>query len=188
MEIFEKAAVMDEAGIARAIARLAAEIAEHNRGVDGLVLVGIRRRGLPLAERIADRLAEIEGERPEVAALDIGFYGDDLSLLAPQPIVRESPLPSHLEGATVVLVDDVLYTGRTIYAAVAHLLDHARPRRIQLAVLVDRGHRELPVEADYVGRAFPTKGEEIVKVMLSDLDGAEKVLIVELVKGVEGVQ
>jgi len=163
----------------RAISRLASEIVERNLGVEGLVLVGVQRRGVPLAERIAERIGELEGKTPQVATIDIAFYGDDLSLLAPTPIVRESPMPAELDGATVVIVDDVLYTGRTVYAALAHLLTFGRPRRVQLAVLIDRGHRELPFQADYIGKIVPTKREEIVKVMLTDFDEAEKVLIVE---------
>src|SRR5262249_28262324 len=122
---------------------------------------------------------ELEQEKPMLAAIDVAFYGDDLSLLAPTPIVKESPMPTELTGATVVLVDDVLYTGRTIYAALDHLLGLGSPRRIHLAGPVDRGQRELPIQADYMGKIVPTKGEEIVKVMLTEFDSAEKVLIVE---------
>jgi pyrimidine operon attenuation protein/uracil phosphoribosyltransferase len=188
MDFYEKAVVMDAARITRAVSRLASEIVERNRGVEGLTLVGIKRRGVPLAERIADKIHELEGRRPHLAALDIAFYGDDLSLLAPQPVVRESPLPSELIGATVVLVDDVLFTGRTIYAAITHLIMHGHPKKVQLAVLIDRGHRELPIQADYIGKIVPTKSEEIVKVMLSEFDASEKVLIVELVDEPEDVQ
>ncbi len=116
---------------------------------------------------------------PQLATIDIAFYGDDLALLAPAPIVRESPMPAQIAGASVVLVDDVLYTGRTTYAALEHLLSHGQPRRVQLAVLIDRGHRELPIQADFIGKIVPTKSEEIVKVMLTDFDEAEKVVIVE---------
>ena len=179
MDFIEKACVMDAARINRALSRLASEIVERNRGAEGLVLVGIRRRGVPLAERIAERVGELEGDQPRLATIDVGFYNDDLSLVAPTPVVRESTLPADLTGATVVLVDDVLYTGRTVWAAIEHLLTQCGPRRVQLAVLIDRGHRELPVQADYIGKIVPTKGEEIVKVMLTEFDDVEKVLIVE---------
>ena len=179
MDLIEKACVMDAARVNRALSRLASEIVERNRGAEGLVLVGIRRRGVPLAERIAERIGDLERAKPVVAALDVSFYGDDLSLVAPKPIVREAPMSGSLDDATVVLVDDVLYTGRTIYASIDYLLNQGRPRCIQLAVLVDRGHRELPIQADYIGKILPTKNEEIVKVMLEEFDGVEKVLIVE---------
>jgi pyrimidine operon attenuation protein/uracil phosphoribosyltransferase len=182
MRFTEKACVMDAARINRAISRLASEIVERNRGAEGLILVGVRRRGVPIAERIAD----LEQAKPHLAALDIAFYGDDLSLLAPSPIVRESPMPAELSGATVVIVDDVLFTGRTIYAALGHLLSYGQPARIQLAVLIDRGHRELPIQADFIGKIVPTGNDEIVKVMLSEFDEAEKVLIVECERDTEG--
>ena len=188
MDFYEKAVVMDAARITRAVSRLASEIVERNRGVEGLTLVGIKRRGVPLAERIADKIFELEGHRPQLATLDIAFYGDDLSLLAPEPVVRESPLPSELRGATVIIVDDVLYTGRTIYAAITHLIERGQPQKVQLAVLIDRGHRELPIQADYIGKIVPTKSEEIVKVMLTEFDASEKVLIVELVDTPEEIQ
>jgi pyrimidine operon attenuation protein/uracil phosphoribosyltransferase len=183
MRFIEKACVMDAARINRALSRLASEIVEHNRGVEGLLLVGVRRRGVPLAERIAERVAELEGAPPRLATIDVAFYGDDLSLVASKPVVGESTLPVDLADATVVLVDDVLYTGRTVYAAIEHILATWRPKRVQLAVLIDRGHRELPIQADYIGKIVPTKGEEIVKVMLTEFDDAEKVLIVELEPG-----
>ena len=186
MRFTEKACVMDAARINRAISRLASEIVERNRGVEGLILVGVRRRGVPIAERIAERIADLEQAKPHLAALDIAFYGDDLSLLAPSPIVRESPMPAELSGATVVIVDDVLFTGRTIYAALGHLLSYGQPARIQLAVLIDRGHRELPIQADFIGKIVPTGNDEIVKVMLSEFDEAEKVLIVECERDTEG--
>jgi pyrimidine operon attenuation protein/uracil phosphoribosyltransferase len=179
MEFVEKACVMDATQIARALSRLASEIVERHGGVEGLLLVGIRRRGVPLAERIAERIRAIEGTAPPIASLDIAFYRDDLSLVGPQPIVSESPLPAEIADARVVLVDDVLYTGRTVWAAVDHLLTHGRPKRVHLAVLVDRGHREIPIQADFTGRTIPTKRNEIVKVMLPEFDEAEKVLIVE---------
>jgi pyrimidine operon attenuation protein/uracil phosphoribosyltransferase len=179
MRYVEKAVVMDAARINRSISRLASEILERNRGVEGLVLAGIRRRGVPLAERVADRIAELEGTRPVVTKLDIAFYDDELGLVAPDPVVGDAPLPVSIDDSTVVIVDDVLYTGRTILAAVDKLFKNGRPRRIQLAVLIDRGHRELPIQADYIGKIVPTKSGEIVKVMLVEVDGAEQVTIVE---------
>ena len=179
MRYIEKACVMDAARINRVISRLASEIVERNRGVEGLVLAGIRRRGVPLAERIADRIADLEGTRPNVTTLDISFYDEELGTVGPMPVVRDFPVPDSLDQTTVVIVDDVLYTGRTILAAVWKLFEHGSPRRIQLAVLVDRGHREVPIQADYIGKIVPTKQGEIVKVMLVEQDGAEQVVIVE---------
>jgi pyrimidine operon attenuation protein / uracil phosphoribosyltransferase len=179
MEFIEKASVMDAERMRRAVSRIAAEIVESNRGVERLLLVGIQRRGVPLAEQIAADVGRLEGHTPPVATLDIAFYNDDLSLVGPQPVVRESPLPADIADASVVLVDDVLYTGRTIWAGVDHLLKHGRTRKIQLAVLIDRGWREIPVHADFVGRHLPTTQNEIVKVMLPQFDGVERVVIVE---------
>ncbi|HEX5829185.1 MAG TPA: bifunctional pyr operon transcriptional regulator/uracil phosphoribosyltransferase PyrR, partial [Candidatus Limnocylindrales bacterium] len=142
-----------------------------------LVLVGIQRRGVPLAHRVADAIREHEGTEVPVGALDITFYRDDLSLVAQQPIVKGTAIPFDLNGATVVLVDDVLYTGRTIRSAMDALIDFGRPRAIRLAVLVDRGHRELPIRADHVGKNVPTSREEIVKVLLAETDGEDGVEI-----------
>ncbi len=179
MEFVEKACVMDAARINRVISRLASEIVERNRGVEGLVLAGIRRRGVPIAERIADRIADLEGTRPKVTTLDISFYDEELGTVGPMPVVRDLGSPDSFDRTTVVIVDDVLYTGRTILAAIWKLFEHGTPCRIQLAVLVDRGHRQLPIQADYIGKIVPTKQGEIVKVMLVEMDGAEKVVIVE---------
>ena len=163
--------------IRRAVVRISHEIVEKQAGTDGLALVGIQRRGVPLARRIADAIEEHEGVRLPVGALDITFYRDDLSLVAQQPIVKGTDLPFDLNGTTVVLVDDVLYTGRTIRAAMDALIDFGRPRAIRLAVLIDRGHRELPIRADHVGKNVPTSREEIVKVQVEDVDGHEEVTI-----------
>jgi pyrimidine operon attenuation protein/uracil phosphoribosyltransferase len=181
VEFTEKARIMDEARISRALARLASEIVEENHGITDLILVGIRRRGVPLANRIADKIADLEGTRPPVGILDITLYRDDLSTVGAKPIVSGTELPGDIEGHTIVLIDDVLYTGRTVRAALDQLIDFGRPRRVQLAVLVDRGneHRELPIQADYIGKLVPTKKSEIIKVMLTDFDEDEGVVIVE---------
>lgn len=172
--------IMTADEIRRATIRLSHEIVEKQAGTDGLLLIGIQRRGVPLARRIADAIAENEGVRVPVGALDITFYRDDLSLVAQQPIVKGTELPMGIDGRTVVLVDDVLYTGRTIRAAMDALVDFGRPQAIRLAVLVDRGHRELPIRADHVGKNVPTSREELVKVHLEETDGEDAVEIERL--------
>ena len=176
----DKTILMDEDGIRRAMTRIAHEIVEKNKGVEHLVLVGIRTRGVPLAERIAAEIERIEGVRPPVGTLDITLYRDDLSLLAYQPTVRATEMPVDIHSKTIVLTDDVLFTGRTIRAALDALIDMGRPRIIQLAVLVDRGHRELPIRADYVGKNVPTSARESVSVALKELDGVEQVRLREI--------
>jgi len=163
--------------IRRAVVRISHEIVEKQAGTEALALVGIQRRGVPLARRLAESIADNEGVRLPVGALDITFYRDDLSLVAQQPLVKGTDLPFDLNEMTVVLVDDVLYTGRTIRAAMDALMDFGRPRAIRLAVLVDRGHRELPIRADHVGKNVPTSRDEIVKVMVEEIDGEDSVLI-----------
>lgn len=179
MDFKLKTHLMDAAGISRALSRLASEIVERNAGIDDLILVGIRRRGVPLAERIADKIAQLEGKRPSVGQLDITLYRDDLSTVGPRPVVNRTDIPGDVTGSIIVLIDDVLYTGRTVRAALDEIIDFGRPRRVELAVLVDRGHRELPIQADYVGKQVQTTSAEIVKVMLSDYDEAEQVIVVE---------
>jgi pyrimidine operon attenuation protein / uracil phosphoribosyltransferase len=169
--------IMTADEIRRATIRISHEIVEKQAGTAGLALVGIQRRGVPLARRIADAIAEHEGVSVPVGALDITFYRDDLSLIAQQPVVKGTDLPFDLNGSTVVLVDDVLYTGRTIRAAMDALVDFGRPQAIRLAVLVDRGHRELPIRADHVGKNVPTSREEVVKVQLEEIDGEDGVNI-----------
>jgi pyrimidine operon attenuation protein/uracil phosphoribosyltransferase len=159
--------------IRRAITRIAHEVAERNEGVRNVVLVGVRRRGVPLAHRIAAALADFEGERVPVGTLDITLYRDDLGLRGPAPIVRSTYLPGDINGRVVVLVDDVLYTGRTVRAALDALADFGRPARIQLAVLIDRGHRELPIRADFVGKNVPTASDERIETRLSEVDSGE---------------
>ena len=164
--------------IRRAVTRIAHEIAERNEGVSGVVLVGIRRRGVPLAQRIAATLADFEGQRVPVGTLDITLYRDDLALRGPAPIVRSTSIPIDITGRTIVLVDDVLYTGRTVRAALDALADLGRPARIQLAVLIDRGHRELPIRADFVGKNVPTANDERIETHLAEVDGDDGVFIV----------
>jgi pyrimidine operon attenuation protein/uracil phosphoribosyltransferase len=167
--------MMDADQIRRAITRLGHEIVERQGGTDGLVLIGIQRRGVVLAHRLADAIAASERVRLPVGALDISLYRDDLSELAAYPIVRPTELPFDITDRTVVLVDDVLFTGRTIRAAMDALIDFGRPRAVRLAVLVDRGHRELPIRADYVGRNLPTARAERVNVHVQELDGSDEV-------------
>jgi len=169
--------IMTAEEIRRAVVRISHELVEKHGGTSGLALVGIQRRGVPLARRLGDAVEEHEGVRLPVGALDITFYRDDLSLVAAQPVVKGTDLPFDLNDATVVLVDDVLYTGRTIRAAMDALVDFGRPRAIRLAVLVDRGHRELPIRADHVGKNVPTSREEVVRVHLEETDGEDDVEI-----------
>jgi pyrimidine operon attenuation protein/uracil phosphoribosyltransferase len=179
MEFIEKVRLMDAPAMQRALARMASEIVERNKGMETLLITGIRRRGVPLAERIADAIEKLEGKRPKTGVLDITLYRDDLSLVAPTPVLNATQMPHDITPYTIVLVDDVLYTGRTIRAALDALVDLGRPRRVQLAALIDRGFRELPIQADYTGEKVPTKHSEIVKVMVQDVDGVEQVVIVE---------
>jgi pyrimidine operon attenuation protein / uracil phosphoribosyltransferase len=164
--------------VRRAVTRIAHEIAERNDGIANLMLVGIRRRGVPLAERIAATLADIEGTRVPIGTLDITLYRDDLEMRGPAPIVRPTTMPTDITGRIVVLVDDVLYTGRTVRAALDALADLGRPERIQLAVLVDRGHRELPIRADFVGKNVPTAREERIETQLREIDGGEDAVVI----------
>lgn len=169
--------IMTADEIRRATTRLSHEIVEKQAGTAGLMLIGIQRRGVPLARRIAAAILEHEGAEIPVGALDITFYRDDLSLVAQQPIVKGTELPEGIDGRTIILVDDVLYTGRTIRAAMDALVDFGRPQAIRLAVLVDRGHRELPIRADHVGKNVPTSREESVRVHLEETDGVDEVEI-----------
>lgn len=179
MEGVTKSLIMDADGIRRAITRIAHEIVEKNKGTDHVVLIGIRRRGVPLAERIQKRIEEFEGIKLPLGILDITLYRDDLTTIDVQPVVHQSEVPFRVQGKIVVLVDDVLYTGRTARAALDATMDLGRPEKIQLAVLVDRGHRELPIRADYVGKNLPTSSREIVSVCLQEIDQAEEVLLQE---------
>jgi pyrimidine operon attenuation protein/uracil phosphoribosyltransferase len=178
-ELVDKTVLMDIQAIRRALTRIAHEIVEKNKGVDDVILVGIRTRGVPIAECIAEEIEKIEGKRIPVGVLDITLYRDDLSTLSYQPIVHPTQMPVDITNKTIILTDDVLYTGRTIRAALDAIIDMGRPKTIQLAVLVDRGHRELPIRADYVGKNVPTAAKEVVSVQLDATDGVEKVVIRE---------
>ena len=181
INLVEKSRIMDAKRMERGLSRLASEIVEHNQGAKNLYLVGIRRRGVPLAERIVDKIEALEGQRPLYGILDITLYRDDLSTVGAKPVVNRTELEEDIDDKIVVLVDDVLYTGRTIRAAMDQLMDFGRPRKVQLAVLIDRGreHRELPIQADFIGKVVPTKQAEIIKVMLKEFDEVEAVGIFE---------
>ena len=179
MEFTEKAVVMTAGDINRVLARMASQIVENNPDLSDVLLVGIRRRGVPLAERIAARIKEMDGVAVATGALDITLYRDDLTTVADRPVINKTELPANITGKTIILVDDVLYTGRTIRAALDELIDFGRPRRVQLCVLVDRGWRELPIQADYIGKSVTTTESEIIKVMLPEFDETEQVLLVE---------
>ncbi len=175
-----KRLVMDEDAIRRVLYRLSHEITEENKGVDGLMLVGIRTRGVPLAKRLAAFIKEQENVDVPVGVLDITFYRDDLTIISPQPVVRSTEIPGRVTDRKIVLVDDVLYTGRTVRAALDALMDLGRPQAIKLLVLIDRGHRQLPICADYVGKTITTSPWETVHVLLKETDGEDRILIEEI--------
>ena len=177
----EKGRLMSASEIERTLVRLAHEIVEKNDGAANLGLVGIKRRGIPLAERLAKMIEKIEKRPVDVGVLDISFYRDDLSTAGPRPIVKPGDLGFDVNGRDIVLMDDVLYTGRTVRAAMDALFSHGRPKSVQLLVLIDRGHRELPIQATFTGRMVPTSRREIIEVKLNEVDGQEQVLLVELV-------
>jgi len=179
MPAAKRVRIMDAATIDRSLTRIAHEIIERNKSLEGLSLVGIRTRGVPMAQRLAAKLAEIHPADPPTGLLDINLYRDDLSLVATaHPVLRKTEIPFEVDGSKIVLVDDVLFTGRTIRAALDALMDLGRPDWIQLAVLVDRGHREVPIRADYVGKNVPTSHEEQVEVRLKESDGKDEVLLI----------
>jgi len=180
MTFVEKAVIMDGSEMQRAITRIAHEIIEANKGTDQLVFLGIQRRGVPLARQVAEVIAKVEGVKLPIGALDITFYRDDLSTLGPAPRVAHTEVPFDVSDKIVILVDDVLYTGRTVRAALDEIMDWGRPRAIRLAVLVDRGHRELPIRPDFVGKNVPTAGREVIKVKVLDFDGKQEVVVGEV--------
>ena len=172
-----KANIMDEQAMRRALRRVAHEIIENNRGAQGLTLVGIQRRGVTLARILAELIEQVEGVRPPLGVLDITFYRDDLSLLQEHPVVNATDLPFQVQDAKIVMVDDVLYSGRTARAAMDAICDMGRPALIQLAVMIDRGHRELPIRADFVGKNVPTAHSERIAVRVTEIDGEDSVAL-----------
>ncbi len=176
--------IMTADDVRRALVRIAHEVVERNRGVQDVLFLGIVTRGVPIARRLASYIQQFEGVAPPVGALDIGLYRDDVASGAP-PVLRQTDLPANLEQMRVILVDDVLFTGRSIRAAMDAVMDFGRPRQVQLAVLVDRGHRELPIRADYVGKSVPTSLAEEVQVRLKEVDGEDEVVIRERAEGGE---
>ena len=175
----ERQELMDADRLSRTLSRMAHEILERHPDIRGTVLVGVRTRGVPLARRLAARMKEASGFEPPVGALDITLYRDDLTTVGPQPVLKGTDIPTSIDGRTVVLVDDVLFTGRTVRAALDELIDFGRPARIELAVLDDRGHRELPIHADYAGKTLTTTREEVVQVRLKEEDGDDRVVLLE---------
>jgi len=174
-----KKEIINSEGMRRILTRIAHEITEKNQGIENLVLIGIRTRGVPLAKRLAKKIEKYEGVNLPVGILDITLYRDDLSTIAQQPVVHQTEIPFDITGKRVILVDDVLYTGRTIRAALDALVDLGRPEFIQLAILVDRGHRELPICSDYIGKNLPTSRKEIISVRLTEIDNEDRVLLME---------
>ncbi|WP_066872973.1 bifunctional pyr operon transcriptional regulator/uracil phosphoribosyltransferase PyrR [Clostridium mediterraneense] len=174
-----KATILDENAIRRTLVRMSHEIVEKNKGIEDIVLVGIKRRGYPLAERLSKLIEKIEGKKVPVECLDITLYRDDLSKVTDLPEVKETKLSMDIVNKKVIIVDDVLFTCRTVRAAIDAIMDNGRPNVIQLAVLVDRGHKELPIRADFVGKNIPTAKEEIVKVEIEEIDGSDSVKIYE---------
>ena len=179
MAMMDKAEIMDQEQMRRSLIRVGHEIVEKNKGLDDVVLIGVQRRGVPMARRLQKYLMEIENREVPVGELDITLYRDDLTLKADQPIVGRTDIPFDIARKKVILVDDVLYTGRTVRAALDALMDMGRPENIQVAVMIDRGHRELPIRADYVGKNVPTSSKEVVHVKLVEVDGVDQVVIAE---------
>lgn len=173
--------LLDNTAINRALSRISHEIAEKNKGVENIVLIGIQRRGVPLSKSIAEKIEKFENVKVPVGVLDITFYRDDLSLLDEHPIVKGTDIPFNITGMNIVLVDDVLYTGRTARSAMEAIMDLGRPSSIQLAILIDRGHRELPIRADFVGKNVPTSKQEVIKVHVDSIDGKDNVELYSIV-------
>lgn len=179
MKLTEKALVMSSEDMDRVLRRIAIEIIERNKGLDNIVILGIQRRGVHLAKRLKDLFIEMENRKVPAGELDITLYRDDITMMSDQPVVHSTSIPVDIAGQKLVLVDDVVFTGRTVRAALDALMDLGRPANVQLAVLVDRGHRELPIHPDYIGRSIPTSKDEIIQVMVTELDGQDQVRIVK---------
>lgn len=179
-KFIEKAVIMDEDQMDRALKRISHELLEKNKTLDNAIILGIRTRGVPIAERLQKAIEEIHGVKVPIGILDINLYRDDLTALTEQPVIHQTIIPGGVKGKKIILVDDVLYTGRTIRSALDSIIDMGRPELIQLVVMVDRGHRELPIRADYVGKNVPTSKREKIEVMLKEIDGIDKVVIKEL--------
>lgn len=175
-----KSVLLDEKAVARSLVRISHEIIEKNKGIEDIVLIGVKRRGFPLAQRIAEAIEKIEGKKVEVGCVDITLYRDDLTTIGEQPVLNKDDIKINIIGKKVILVDDVLYTGRTARAAIDAVIAHGRPKLIQLAVLVDRGHRELPIRADFVGKNIPTSKTEMISVEVKEIDNIDSVKIYEL--------
>lgn len=179
VHVKEKAHIMDAAAMSRALHRIAHEMIERNKGIDNVVMIGIQRRGVPIAKTLAERIGEAEGAKPPVGTLDITFYRDDLSMLSAHPVLNGTDIPFNINDKDIILVDDVLYTGRTTRAAMDAIMEVGRARTIQLAVLIDRGHREVPIRADYVGKNVPTSRSELVAVRIAPFDDTNEVVLLE---------
>jgi len=179
MELIQSHVLMDEAAINRALIRISHEIVEHNGGLENVAIIGIQKRGVPLATRIRNTLEEIEGVKVPMGILDITFYRDDLSTLSAHPVVHGTDIPFDVNDKKIILIDDVLFTGRTTRAAIENIFDMGRPENIQLAILIDRGHRQLPFRADYVGKNVPTSLSEHIDVEVKEVDGQDRVLLLK---------
>lgn len=174
-----KSVLLDKTAIKRSLTRIAHEIIEKNKGVDNIILIGIKTRGVPLAKRLSKFIEDFEGQKVEVGTVDVTLYRDDLTMISKEPTVTDTHIDVEIEGKKIVLVDDVLYTGRTARAALDAIMDIGRPEMIQLAVLIDRGHRELPIRADYVGKNIPTSKKEVISVKIEEIDGEDGIDILE---------
>jgi pyrimidine operon attenuation protein/uracil phosphoribosyltransferase len=179
MKLVVKSKIMDEKELSRVILRLSYEIIERNKGIQELAIVGVRTRGVPLAQRVVKHITSVEDYSVDIGVLDITLYRDDLTTIADQPVAKPTQIPFDITNKKIILVDDVLYTGRTVRCAIDQIMDFGRPASIQLVVLIDRGHRELPIQADYIGKVITTTIDEVIEVRLKEIDGVDEVLLCE---------